>query len=168
MRGVVFPDEHPAIWQLVALGDVLPPRRTVQIRPCRVRRPSTALSAAFVLVLGSLCEDPVEGGAAFLFHRLCFEEELMELIQRLERLPMSRPHLRLLGQGGLGCTFDARDGAVIAFISPWSPRPDISPTGPLGCAADEDRLHPGASLGLLSSGGCSDVRVRLPAVALTM
>jgi putative MFS transporter len=42
----------------------------------------------------------------------------MDLIQRLERLPMSRPQLRLLGQGGLGYTFDAMDGALIAFILP--------------------------------------------------
>jgi MFS transporter, putative metabolite:H+ symporter len=41
-----------------------------------------------------------------------------ELIARVERLPMSRPHLRLLFQGGLGYTFDGMDGAVIAFILP--------------------------------------------------
>ncbi|MDT7656538.1 MAG: transporter, putative metabolite:H+ symporter, partial [Pseudonocardiales bacterium] len=44
--------------------------------------------------------------------------EQRELLARVERLPMSRPHLRLLFQGGLGYTFDGMDGAVIAFILP--------------------------------------------------
>ena len=42
----------------------------------------------------------------------------MEILRRLERLPMSRVHLALLFAGGLGYTFDAMDGAVIAFILP--------------------------------------------------
>ena len=42
----------------------------------------------------------------------------MEILRRLERLPMSRVHLVLLFAGGLGYTFDAMDGAVIAFILP--------------------------------------------------
>ncbi|HEX4252662.1 MAG TPA: MFS transporter, partial [Pseudonocardia sp.] len=41
-----------------------------------------------------------------------------ELLARIERLPMSRPHLRLLFQGGLGYTFDGMDGAIVAFILP--------------------------------------------------
>ncbi|GAA5175991.1 MFS transporter [Pseudonocardia eucalypti] len=41
-----------------------------------------------------------------------------ELLARVERLPMSRPHLHLLFQGGLGYTFDGMDAAVIAFILP--------------------------------------------------
>jgi MFS transporter, putative metabolite:H+ symporter len=41
-----------------------------------------------------------------------------ELIARLERLPLSRPHFSLLFQGGLGYTFDAMDGAIVAFILP--------------------------------------------------
>jgi len=41
-----------------------------------------------------------------------------DLLARVERLPMSRPHLRLLFQGGLGYTFDGMDGAVVAFILP--------------------------------------------------
>jgi putative MFS transporter len=41
-----------------------------------------------------------------------------ELIARLERLPLSRPHFGLLFQGGLGYTFDAMDGAIVAFILP--------------------------------------------------
>lgn len=39
-----------------------------------------------------------------------------ELVRRLERLPMSRAQLRLVFMGGLGYTFDAMDGAVIAFV----------------------------------------------------
>ncbi len=47
-----------------------------------------------------------------------------DLLDRLERLPMSRVQTRLLFMGGLGYTFDAMDGAVIAFvlaaiIKPW-------------------------------------------------
>lgn len=38
------------------------------------------------------------------------------LLDRLERLPMSRVQTRLLFMGGLGYTFDAMDGAVIAFV----------------------------------------------------
>src|SRR3979411_3131214 len=45
-------------------------------------------------------------------------------LKRMERLPFSGFHWRLLWMGGLGYTFDAMDGAVIAFIlppvkSPW-------------------------------------------------
>jgi putative MFS transporter len=39
-------------------------------------------------------------------------------LRRLERLPFSRFHWRLLWMGGLGYTFDAMDGAMIAFILP--------------------------------------------------
>ncbi len=39
-----------------------------------------------------------------------------DLLNRLERLPMSRVQIRLLFMGGLGYTFDAMDGAVIAFV----------------------------------------------------
>ncbi|TDD26819.1 MFS transporter [Kribbella turkmenica] len=42
----------------------------------------------------------------------------MNHIARLERLPMGRPHRKLLVIGGLGYTFDAADAAVIAFILP--------------------------------------------------
>ena len=40
----------------------------------------------------------------------------MELLRRLERLPMSRAHLRLLAMGGLGYTFDAADLAIVDFL----------------------------------------------------
>ena len=39
-------------------------------------------------------------------------------LRRMERLPFSRFHWRLLWMGGLGYTFDAMDGAMIAFILP--------------------------------------------------
>src|SRR5918911_2395362 len=42
----------------------------------------------------------------------------MEILQRLERLPLTRVQIGLLFAGGLGYTFDAMDGAVIAFILP--------------------------------------------------
>lgn len=42
----------------------------------------------------------------------------MSISDRLERLPFSRPHRRLLAMGGLGYSFDAMDGAVIAFVLP--------------------------------------------------
>jgi MFS transporter, putative metabolite:H+ symporter len=40
------------------------------------------------------------------------------VLKRIERLPFSRFHWRLLWMGGLGYTFDAMDGAMIAFILP--------------------------------------------------
>ena len=45
-------------------------------------------------------------------------EKEVDLLRRLERLPFSRVHMRLLVQGGLGYTFDAADGAIVAFILP--------------------------------------------------
>ncbi|NIZ91032.1 MFS transporter [Kineococcus rubinsiae] len=42
----------------------------------------------------------------------------MNLLQRLDRLPLSRPHYVLLLIGGLGYTFDGLDGAVVAFLLP--------------------------------------------------
>src|ERR1700761_7577149 len=39
-------------------------------------------------------------------------------LQRLESMPLSRAHGRLLLMGGLGYTFDAADAAVLAFILP--------------------------------------------------
>lgn len=37
-------------------------------------------------------------------------------LARLDRIPVSRPHRRLLFQGGLGYLFDAMDGAVVSLI----------------------------------------------------
>jgi MFS transporter, putative metabolite:H+ symporter len=42
----------------------------------------------------------------------------LSTLRRLERLPFTRFHWRLLWMGGLGYTFDAMDGAMIAFILP--------------------------------------------------
>ena len=42
----------------------------------------------------------------------------MDLLHRLDRLPLSRPHYLLLLVGGLGYTFDGLDGAVVAFLLP--------------------------------------------------
>lgn len=92
----------------------------------------------------------------------------MDLLQRLERLPMSRPQLRLLFQGGLGYTFDAMDGAVIAFILPvvtalWGL--SLGQTGLLGSA-----LLIGYLFGALSAGVLGDLigrkKVMLSALAV--
>jgi putative MFS transporter len=40
----------------------------------------------------------------------------VELLRRLERLPLTRVQLKLLLQGGVGYTFDAFDTAIVAFI----------------------------------------------------
>jgi len=40
------------------------------------------------------------------------------LLARLERVPFSRPHHRLLAMGGLGLTFDGLDVAILAFVLP--------------------------------------------------
>ena len=42
----------------------------------------------------------------------------LSTLKRMERLPFGRFHWRLLLMGGLGYTFDAMDGAMIAFILP--------------------------------------------------
>ena len=43
----------------------------------------------------------------------------MTLLARLDRLPLSRPHYKLLLIGGLGYTFDGMDSAVVAFYERW-------------------------------------------------
>jgi putative MFS transporter len=40
------------------------------------------------------------------------------LLARLERVPFTRPHHRLLAMGGLGLTFDGLDVAILAFVLP--------------------------------------------------
>ena len=42
----------------------------------------------------------------------------LTLLGRLERVPFGRFQWRMLWMGGLGYTFDAMDGAMIAFILP--------------------------------------------------
>lgn len=43
---------------------------------------------------------------------------MSQIAARLERLPFSGFHKRLLVMGGLGYSFDAMDGAIIAFVLP--------------------------------------------------
>jgi len=45
-------------------------------------------------------------------------EAELRILQRVERVPFGRFHWRLLWMGGMGYTFDAMDGALIAFILP--------------------------------------------------
>lgn len=42
----------------------------------------------------------------------------MSLLARMDRLPLSRVHRKLLVIGGLGYTFDGMDGAIVAFLMP--------------------------------------------------
>lgn len=42
----------------------------------------------------------------------------MSLLNRLDRIPLSRPHYALLLMGGLGYTFDGMDAAIVAFLLP--------------------------------------------------
>jgi MFS transporter, putative metabolite:H+ symporter len=42
----------------------------------------------------------------------------MSLLDRLDRIPLSRPHYTLLLMGGLGYTFDGMDAAIVAFLLP--------------------------------------------------
>jgi MFS transporter, putative metabolite:H+ symporter len=42
----------------------------------------------------------------------------MSLLDRLDRVPLSRPHYTLLLMGGLGYTFDGMDAAIVAFLLP--------------------------------------------------
>lgn len=42
----------------------------------------------------------------------------LDILRRIERLPFGRFQWRLLWMGGLGYTFDALDGALVAFILP--------------------------------------------------
>ena len=42
----------------------------------------------------------------------------MTMLERLDRLPLSRPHYVLLLMGGLGYTFDGMDAAIVAFLLP--------------------------------------------------
>jgi MFS transporter, putative metabolite:H+ symporter len=47
-----------------------------------------------------------------------FTEAELNLLKRVERVPFGRFQWRLLWMGGMGYTFDAMDGAMIAFILP--------------------------------------------------
>jgi MFS transporter, putative metabolite:H+ symporter len=74
------------------------------------------------------------------------------LLARLDRLPLSRPHYRLLFIGGLGYTFDAMDTAVVAFLLPsvkevW--QLDNAQLGLIGSAAPFGFLFGAIAAGLL-------------------
>jgi MFS transporter, putative metabolite:H+ symporter len=74
------------------------------------------------------------------------------LLARLDRLPLSRPHYRLLLIGGLGYTFDAMDTAVVAFLLPsvkevW--QLDNAQLGLIGSAAPFGFLFGAIAAGLL-------------------
>src|SRR3982074_2408975 len=49
---------------------------------------------------------------------IALNESELSILRRVERLPFGRFHWRHLWMGGLGYTFDAMDGAMIAFILP--------------------------------------------------
>jgi len=74
------------------------------------------------------------------------------VLQRLERLPMSRPQWRLLFQGGLGYTFDGMDAALVAFILPSATEVfslSSSQTGLLGSSVLIGYLFGALSAGIL-------------------
>jgi len=51
-------------------------------------------------------------------NEIALTEADLNVLKRIERLPFGRFHWRLLAMGGLGYTFDAMDGSMIAFILP--------------------------------------------------
>src|SRR5215510_4688442 len=51
-------------------------------------------------------------------NEIALTEADLNILKRIESLPFGRFHWRLLAMGGLGYTFDAMDGAMIAFILP--------------------------------------------------
>jgi MFS transporter, putative metabolite:H+ symporter len=68
------------------------------------------------------------------------------LAARLDRLPVSRFHHRLLIAGGLGFTFDAMVGALVAFILPavtkeWAMSSGAIGTSPAACSSDICPVH---------------------------
>ncbi|MFF9352431.1 MFS transporter [Streptomyces sp. NPDC014734] len=41
-----------------------------------------------------------------------------DLLARIERIPVSRPHYRLAAMGGLGIAFDGMDGSLVSYLLP--------------------------------------------------
>ena len=74
---------------------------------------------------------------------------------RLERLPFAKPHRRLLLMGGLGYTFDAMDGAVLAFILPIVAKEWSLTSVEMGILASSTYI--GYLFGSLSAGAVGDV-----------
>lgn len=76
------------------------------------------------------------------------------LLARLERLPVSRPHFRLMFMGGLGIAFDGMDGSLVSYVLPAvTPLWHLAPwqTGVLGSS-----LLIGIMIGALSAGLVAD------------
>ncbi|TDD35033.1 MFS transporter [Saccharopolyspora elongata] len=76
------------------------------------------------------------------------------LLARLERLPVSRPHFRLMLMGGLGIAFDGMDGSLVSYVLPAvTPLWGLAPwqTGLLGSS-----LLIGIMIGALSAGLAGD------------
>ncbi|MER5388784.1 MFS transporter [Saccharopolyspora sp. NPDC002686] len=76
------------------------------------------------------------------------------LLARLERLPVSRPHFRLMFMGGLGIAFDGMDGSLVSYLLPAvTPLWGLASwqTGLLGSA-----LLIGIMIGALSAGLAGD------------
>ncbi|MEV6234947.1 MFS transporter [Saccharopolyspora shandongensis] len=77
------------------------------------------------------------------------------LLARLERLPVSRPHFRLMLMGGLCIAFDGMDGSLVSYVLPAvTPLWGLAPwqTGLLGSS-----LLIGIMIGALSAGLAGDV-----------
>ncbi|MDR6889556.1 MULTISPECIES: MFS transporter [Variovorax] len=77
------------------------------------------------------------------------------LSARIERLPFSGFHRRLLMMGGLGYTFDAMDAAVIAFVLPVLRTEWGLSSVQIGVLASANFI--GFFFGALASGTCGDL-----------
>ncbi|MEV0598453.1 MFS transporter [Streptomyces sp. NPDC050315] len=78
----------------------------------------------------------------------------MNHIARLERLPLSRTHRKLLVVGGLGYTFDGADAAIIAFILPMVAEKWALSTGQISLLASA--LLIGFLFGAFTAGALGD------------
>ena len=90
------------------------------------------------------------------------------LSARIERLPFSGFHRRLLMMGGLGYTFDAMDAAVIAFVLPVLRTDWGLSSVQIGVLASANFI--GFFFGALAAGACGDLigrrKVMMSALAI--
>ncbi|MDZ4355400.1 MAG: MFS transporter [Variovorax sp.] len=90
------------------------------------------------------------------------------LSARIERLPFSGFHRRLLLMGGLGYTFDAMDAAVIAFVLPVLRVEWALSSVQIGVLASANFI--GFFFGALAAGACGDLigrrKVMMSALAI--
>jgi len=90
------------------------------------------------------------------------------LSARIERLPFSGFHRRLLMMGGLGYTFDAMDAAVIAFVLPVLRTAWGLSSVQIGVLASANFI--GFFFGALAAGACGDLigrrKVMMSALAI--